>query len=105
MACPICGLAFAASRRKTYCSDACRSAAFRRRRDAQSPVVVVPDPQPRRLLSVYECDDCGVRALGAKYCEDCRTFMRSVGVGGCCPTCDEPISVQELLGEEVTATP
>jgi len=35
--------------------------------------------------------------LGQQRCEDCRTFMRRVGVGSTCPECMEPISVEELL--------
>ena len=68
-------------------SDACRSAAYRARRDEPRPPVVVPAPAPRRPVTVYECDGCGERALGEQYCGSCRTFMRRVGVGGYCPEC------------------
>jgi len=27
------------------------------------------------------------------------TFMRRVGIGGCCPSCDEPIAINELLDQ------
>lgn len=27
--------------------------------------------------------------------------MRRIGLGGSCPTCDEPVAVVDLLGEEV----
>jgi hypothetical protein len=47
-------------------------------------------------VTVYECDGCGARTLGEQYCDECRTFMRRVGVGGCCPACSEPIAYQEL---------
>jgi hypothetical protein len=52
-------------------------------------------------MTVYECDNCGSRALGEQRCEQCGTFMSRVGIGGCCPSCDEPIAVAELVGQEV----
>ena len=99
IACPICQRAFAASGRRTYCSDACKAAAYRRRRVNGHPPVTIPDPRPRRPVTIYECDNCGARALGDQRCDECRTFMRRIGIGGCCPECDEPIAVQELLGQ------
>jgi hypothetical protein len=27
--------------------------------------------------------------------------MRRVGLGGCCPNCDAPVSINDLLDEEV----
>jgi hypothetical protein len=47
--------------------------------------------------TVYECEDCGVRAVGEQRCEGCSRFMRRVGTGGSCPACDEPVTVAELL--------
>jgi predicted amidophosphoribosyltransferase len=61
----------------------------------------VPRSKPRRPITVYECDSCGGRALGEQRCEECGAFMRRVGIGGCCPECDAPLAVSELLGEEV----
>ncbi|MDQ2729811.1 MAG: hypothetical protein M3Y91_18585 [Actinomycetota bacterium] len=90
--------------RQKYCSDACRAAAYRRRRDAGRTAIVVPKAQPRRPITVYECDTCGTRALGEQRCETCGSFMRRIGLGGSCPACDEPVTVQELLGEEVIAS-
>jgi hypothetical protein len=29
--------------------------------------------------------------------------MRRIGIGGCCPSCEEPIAVAELIDEEVVA--
>lgn len=103
MTCPVCQHAFVPVGRQKFCSDACRAAAYRRR-DAGTAPVTVPKAQPRRPITVYECDSCGVRAVGEQRCEPCATFMRRVGIGGCCPACDEPIGVGELLGEEVVAT-
>jgi len=67
---------------------------------------MAPEPPPlppkgrRRPVTVYQCDTCGERALGEQYCPDCRTFMRRVGLGGCCPSCDAAIAVTELAAQE-----
>jgi hypothetical protein len=97
MICPVDQRPFTPIGRQKYCRDACRAAAYRRRRDASRAPVVVPKTQPRRPITVYECDSCGDRSLGEQRCETCSTFMRRVGVGGCCPACEEPIAVTELL--------
>jgi hypothetical protein len=102
MTCPVCKHGFAPIGRRRFCSDACRALAYRRRRDACRTSVIVPVARPRRPITVYECDDCGARALGEQYCQTCATFMRRVGIGGCCPSCDEPIAVAELIDQEVT---
>ena len=104
MRCPVCQAPFVPVGRQTYCGDACRAAAYRRRRDAHNNApVVVPKGKPRRPITVYECDDCGERALGDQYCQACSNFMRRVGVGGCCPTCDAPVAIAELQDLEVIA--
>jgi hypothetical protein len=101
MTCPVCQRRFTPFGRRKFCSDPCRALAYRRRRDAGRPSVVVPTARPRKPITVYECDSCGERALGLQRCEACGTFMRRVGIGGCCPNCDEPIVVSELVGQEV----
>ena len=103
MTCPVCLHSFAPVGRRKYCGDACRAAAYRRRRDAGHVTVALPRAQPRRPVTVYECDACGARALGDQRCDDCGTFMRRVGLGGLCPCCDEAVAVNELLGQEVIA--
>jgi len=102
MICPVCQHPFTPVGRQRYCGDACRATAYRRRRRVGQPPVVVPNGQPRKPITVYECDGCGARAVGEQRCEECRTFMRRVGIGGSCPSCDEPIAVEDLLDEEVT---
>lgn len=98
MTCPSCGGAFGASGRRLYCSDRCRRAAWARRRQSPpTPVVLAQALGPSRPITVYECDGCGLRALGSQYCEDCRTFMRRIGLGGQCPSCDEPVAATELV--------
>ena len=101
MNCPACGSAFRPAGRRAWCSDACRAAAYRRRRGAVRPDVVVPSRPSRVSTSVYECDDCGTRAVGRQRCGDCSTFMRRIGTGGACPSCDEAITVADLIGQEV----
>lgn len=101
--CPVCQHSFTAAGRRRFCTDACRAAAYRRRRDADQVPVVVPVARPRRPITVYECDNCGARALGEQRCDECSTFMRRVGIGGCCPNCDDPIAVNELIDQEVIA--
>jgi hypothetical protein len=102
MTCPVCQDPFTPVGRQRYCGDACRAAAYRRRRDAVQPPVVVHKSQLRKPITVYECDGCGARAVGGQRCEECRTFMRRVGIGGACPNCDEPVSIEYLLGPNVT---
>jgi hypothetical protein len=100
MTCPVCQRPFAPSGRQKFCSDACRAAAYRRRRDAGKPVIKLPSGRPRRPITVYECDSCGARSVGEQYCEDCRTFMRRVGLGGLCPECSAAVAVTDLFGDE-----
>jgi predicted nucleic acid-binding Zn ribbon protein len=102
MTCPVCQNPFTPIGRQKFCSDACRAAAYRRRRDAARPALTVPKAQPRRPITVYECDTCGGRAIGEQRCPDCATFMRKIGLGGECPHCTEPVAVTELLTPEVT---
>jgi hypothetical protein len=103
MRCPVCQRPFVPAGRQVYCGDPCKAAAYRRRRDAHNNTpVVIPKARPRRPITVYECDSCGERALGEQRCEMCSTFMRRVGVGGCCPTCDAPIAIHELVDKEAT---
>ena len=102
MTCPLCQRSFTPIGRQKYCSDACRAAAYRRRRDANRPALTIPKAQPRRPITVYECDSCGNRALGEQRCPDCSTFMRKIGLGGECPNCGEALTVTELLDQEVS---
>jgi hypothetical protein len=103
MTCPICQHTFTPVGRQKFCSDACRAAAYRRRRDAARPPLTIPKAHPRRPITVYECDSCGNRSVGDQRCPDCATFMRKIGLGGECPSCGEPIAATELLAQEVIA--
>ena len=84
MDCPICGTVFTPTGRRRYCSDACRAIAYRRRQQPDpTPTPIVPPAGQRRAVTVYECADCG-------------TFMTRLGIGGHCPCCDEPVTLDEI---------
>jgi ribosomal protein L32 len=104
--CVVCGQP-RSSPRGRYCSAACRQRAFRLRRVA--PLVVDherlrADLRRRGALiahTLYECSRCGERLLGERRCPDCHVFSRALGLGGCCPHCDEPVLLADLLELEV----
>jgi hypothetical protein len=91
-ACPVCGTPFIPAGRQRYCSPACKQKAFRRRR----PAPVWPAPALTRSARVYQCGECDQRYLGEQWCHDCNRPCRSLGPGGLCPCCDEPVAVSEL---------
>ena len=97
--CPVCTASFKPTGRQIFCSSVCRRTAWRRAHRALRNPIVLPPGTPRRPLTVYECGACGERAVGEKYCENCQTFMRRVGLGGPCPHCDEPVAVTDLIGQ------
>ena len=66
-------------------------------RTARHPPTAAPTPGHRRARTVYQCDNCNARALGEQRCDDCNTWMRAVGIGGHCPSCDEPVAITELI--------
>ncbi len=101
--CPVCGQGFSPSGRARYCSDGCRKKAWRRRHQGPQMPVVVPAGTARRPVTVYECASCGERAVGEQYCEDCRTFMARVGLGGPCPECGSPVAIEELVDMSLLA--
>jgi predicted RNA-binding Zn-ribbon protein involved in translation (DUF1610 family) len=51
----------------------------------------------QRLDVLYECSDCGERLLNDQRCESCCRFARRLGVAVTCPSCDEPILLNDLL--------
>lgn len=73
--CAVCGTEFKPeSKHGRYCSTACRSAAYRQRKAAQSA------DQPKEVIvEALVCDECGkgffaVKGKGAKYCSgSCRS--------------------------------
>ena len=93
IACAVCRRSFVPECRQRFCSTTCRQTAWRRLHAAPvAPVVVVA-----KASTVYECDTCANRYLGTQRCEDCNTFARKVGPGGCCPYCDEPVALADIV--------
>jgi hypothetical protein len=97
--CPVCGQPFTPAGRRRWCSDACRQAAWRRSNPTlgPSPAGFPAPPRPARDATIYQCPQCDERYLGQQRCQDCGTFCRSVGPGGPCPHCDEPVAVKDLI--------
>ena len=89
--CGVCRAAFKPRGRQTWCSDACRQAAWRRRTAAPRPAL------PARPDTIYECPACEARYLGEQRCADCNTWCRRLGAGGACPHCDELVVVSDII--------
>jgi len=104
MTCPLCHGEFTPIGRQTFCGTPCRKTAYRRRHQNPATTITIPPARRRREHTIYECPNCGQQLLGEQRCQDCGQFARSVGVGGPCPHCDEPVAVQDLLDQEVTIT-
>jgi hypothetical protein len=51
--------------------------------------------------TVYECSVCGERSVGDRRCQECHVFKRTLGLGGQCHECEQPILLAELLELEV----
>lgn len=104
--CPTCGTGFTPIRRQTYCTPACRQAAWRARhtgpRPAEIPIVIA---RPRRETTVYACTECEQRYHGEQWCPDCQRPCRRVDTGGLCPHCDEPVTILELLDHHISQDP
>jgi hypothetical protein len=94
------------SRRARYCSDACRQRAYRLRQvdlTGADTASLVTELKRRAVLlahRLFECPACGELYLGAQRCADCNRFCRLLGLGGACPSCEQPILLAELLGLE-----
>jgi len=48
-------------------------------------------------VTVYVCVACDVRQLGVQRCVECGLFGTAAGIGGACPSCQEPVTVAELI--------
>lgn len=95
--CLICDRAMPTGRARTTCSDACRQTLWRRRHQpTPAQTSAPPAGEPRRPVTVYECASCSTRQLGDQYCHDCNTFMNTIGIGGNCPHCTEPVAHTDL---------
>ncbi len=96
--CAGCGQMFSPTGQQLHCSPACRKRVFRARHgtDLVVDMLAVAPGATRREHTVYECPDCGGRQLGMQRCQDCGLFGRAVGLGGQCPGCGEPVTVDDL---------
>jgi hypothetical protein len=102
--CPICGAPFTPVRRQTYCTNACRQIAWRRRHTPHDPdnATTLPPARSRRDHTIYTCTDCDTRYLAEQWCHDCHRPCRRLGPGGECP-CGELLTINELLqGDHMT---
>lgn len=103
--CPVCGAGLP-SRRARHCSDACRQRAYRLRQVdltvTDTALLVTELKRRAELLAhrLFECPACGEQYLGQQRCPDCNRFCRLLGLGGACPSCEQPILLTELLGFE-----
>ena len=97
--CPSCGRSFTRQGRQTYCTTACRQRAYRQRTIISDVKAATPAPPPRhrRDVSVYQCSDCDQVLLGEQWCPDCQRPCHRLGLGGNCPHCSEPVTIDQLL--------
>ena len=96
--CPICQNTFQRIGRQRFCSDACRKTAWRRRHLAPAPAPpVAPVGKRQRDVTIYACPDCETRYFAQQWCPDCNRPCRRIGLGGLCPNCDEPVTVNDLF--------
>jgi hypothetical protein len=102
--CPTCASPFTPIRRQRYCSPACRQAAWRTRHQNPilTPVTAVRPHTPRRAITVYQCPECETRSLGQQWCHDCNRPCTRVDLGGLCPHCDEPLTIQDITDQHPT---
>lgn len=90
-----CGRLFVAVGRQLHCSASCRQRAYRARRRGLLPEAALT--RRPRAQTVYECPRCEERLLGEQRCPDCQVFCLRVGPGGCCPRCDVPVALADLV--------
>ena len=100
--CPACHGPMPTGRARSWCSPRCRQAASRHHattppRRSCSPL---PAAVSRTASGVYECPGCGDRLAGQRRCDTCNLFARRLDDGGCCPSCGDVITVNELLTTE-----
>ena len=94
--CPVCAHPFQPEGRQRYCKPACRKTAHRRRHAVPVEVTVPAPGVDRRARTVFQCPDCEGLQLGVQRCVDCLIFGRSLGLGGHCPHCEEPVTLEDL---------
>ena len=103
--CPACGQPLPASRSRRFCSPACRQSAYRRRHQDAPPQTPLPTRRSRLEGTLYLCPQCDTRYLAEQWCPDCSRPCRRLGAGGTCPSCEEMITVQELITDDDASPP
>jgi hypothetical protein len=104
--CPVCATPLNGRADQRYCTPACRQTAYRRR--TQNPThqpSAPPLPAPgrsRREHTVYECGACEQRLLGEQWCPDCQRPARRIGPGAPCPSCGDPVLINDLTEPPMT---
>lgn len=107
--CPVCTDTFPIDGRGVYCTPRCRQRAFRfRHRRANRPSVTDIEArlrQEHRLIAqtVYECPSCQERFLGERRCSECNLWCRKVGLGGQCSSCEDVLTVSDLIGFDLNS--
>jgi hypothetical protein len=105
----MCTNSFPIDGRGLYCTPRCRQRAYRlRQRQANRPTLidlVNRLRRERRLIdqTVYECSSCQERFLGERRCDSCNLWCRKLGVGGRCSSCDDVLTLSELLGFDLNS--
>lgn len=105
--CSVCAHTFPIDGRGIYCTPKCRQRAYRlRHRQTILPTLTDLANRLRReqrliAQTVYECPSCQQRFLGARRCGDCNQWCRKVGLGGYCSSCDDVLTVSDLIGFEL----
>ncbi len=46
--------------------------------------------------SLDECPNCDTRYLGGQRCGNCNTWCQRIGLGGPCPSHEEPVAISDL---------
>lgn len=97
--CSSCCAAFTPTGRQAYCSPACRQRAYRQRsiRSDTQAAMSATSAQTRRDVTIYQCPECEEVFLGEQWCPNCQRPCRRLGLGGACPHCDEPVTVDQLI--------
>lgn len=102
--CLMCGRSLPVDSRSTYCGPTCRQRAFRlrHRQSKRLTLTHLADllRRERQLVAqtAYECTSCSERLLGERRCGDCNLMCRKLGLGGRCTSCDEILTIADLLG-------
>ena len=102
--CPVCQRPFTPQGKRRWCSEGCRVAAWRRRRQQAGPAITLPPARPRRPITVTSATAAPPAPWDSNAATNAAPSCAKLQLGGPCPHCDEPVAVTELLDQEVTVT-